>query len=272
MATIELLQITDPHLFGDPSRRLYGLDTADSLRQVLATALAEGRPDAIVATGDIGDDCSEASYRQFRRALGDWRIPVYCLPGNHDDPVLMAEVLADPGFQYCGRARLGAWGVVFLDTHLPGSPSGRLQPAEIGRFEADVLSFDDAPVLICLHHPPVPVGSAWLDACGLENSDEFCSVLDHLPQVRAVIAGHVHQEFEARRGRVRLLTTPSTCAQFTPRTVRCVMDRRPPGYRWIRLHDDGLLETRVAWLPALLAEPLQEDEARRLGQGVDVAR
>jgi Icc protein len=216
MPAFQLLQVTDPHLFGDASRELYGLNTAESLRLVLAAALGAGRrADAIVVTGDIGDDFSAAAYANFRRALAGCGAPVFCLPGNHDDPALMATLLDDRGFQYCGRARLGGWGVVLLDTHLDGDASGRVAPHELARLDADLHALADVPVLVCLHHPPVPVGSAWLDAVGLQNGPEFLAVLDRHPQVRAVLAGHVHQEFDAQRGAVRLLATPSTCARVT---------------------------------------------------------
>jgi 3',5'-cyclic-AMP phosphodiesterase len=74
------------------------------------------------------------------------------------------------------------------------------------------------------------------------------AVIDRHPSVRAVLGGHVHQAFEGRHGDVRVLATPSTCAQFTPRTERCVMDLRPPGYRWLELWPDGTLRTEVRWL------------------------
>ena len=264
MPTIQLLQVTDPHLYADPARRLYGVDTAESLRLVLEAALVDGlRPDAIVVTGDIGDDLSAGAYGRFRRALEGCGVPVYCLPGNHDDPVSMAQLLDRRGFQYCGRARLGGWGLVLLDTHVPGQAHGLIADAELQRLEHDLHALCDVPVVVGLHHPPVPVGSEWLDGVGLLNGDRFLDVLDRNDHVRAVIAGHVHQQFESRRGSVRLLTTPSTCAQFAPGTRTCVMDRRPPGYRRLSLHDDGSFDTQVGWLPALVGEPRDESELRR---------
>jgi Icc protein len=264
MPSVQLLHVTDPHLFADPAQKLYGLNTGDSLREVLHAARAGGPvPDAVIVTGDIGDDLSPGAYQHFRNAVAACGAPVFCLPGNHDDPALMARLFHGDGFQYCGRALLGDWGLVLLDTHLPGEASGRLAAAELARLEADLLALRDRPVLVCLHHPPLSVGSAWLDGVGLHNGDEFFAVIDRHPQVRAVLAGHVHQEFEAQRGNVRIFTTPSTCAQFTPRTERCVMDRRPPGYRWLCLQPDGAVTTRVEWLPTLVGEPQQEDDARR---------
>jgi Icc protein len=47
---------------------------------------------------------------------------------------------------------------------------------------------------------------------------------------------------------VRLLSTPSTCAQFVPRSDGFAIDRRPPGYRWLELRDDGSLSTDVVWI------------------------
>jgi Icc protein len=264
MRTVQLLQLTDPHLFGDPATELYGVNTSQSLRLTLAAALADGPPpDAVIVTGDIGDDMSEAAYGNFRRMLQHCGAPVFCLPGNHDDPALMQLRLNGNGFQYCGRARLGAWGLVLLDTHVAGRPHGRLADQELARLDADLRALDDVPVLVCLHHPPVPVGSTWLDGVGLKNGDDCLALIDRHPHVRCVVAGHVHQEFDAQRGTVRLLTTPSTCAQFTPRTERCVMDQRPPGYRWLGLHADGSITTRVGWLPQLVGQPVDESALRR---------
>jgi len=264
MQTVQLLQVTDPHLFADPATELYGVNTAESLRLTLAAALADGpAPDAVLVTGDIGDDMSAAAYMHFKRALAVCGAPVFCLPGNHDDPALMTQLLNRGGFQYCGSARLGPWGLVLLDTHVPGRPHGRLSGAELERLDAELRALHDVPVLVCLHHPPVPVGSAWLDGVGLLNGTEFLDLIDRHPNVRCVLAGHVHQAFDAQHGSARIIASPSTCAQFTPRTERCVMDDRPPGYRWLSLHDDGAVSTRVGWLPQLVGSPRDENESRR---------
>jgi Icc protein len=63
-----------------------------------------------------------------------------------------------------------------------------------------------------------------------------------------VLGGHVHQVFEQQHHHALVLATPSTCAQFTPHTERCVMDLKPPGYRWLTLLPDGRIDTEVKWL------------------------
>jgi Icc protein len=246
---VRLLHLTDPHLLGDESLEIYDVNTASSLRRVLLEARSNsGAPDAILVTGDIADDRSARAYDHFRNQLRGQGAPVLCLPGNHDTPSLMSAMLNTDGFQYCGRSAFGPWAVIMLDSHVPADPSGRIGAPELERLEVDLRAFSDRHVLVCLHHPPVPVGSAWLDALGLSNSPQLLAVLDRHPQVRAVLAGHVHQASDIERGPVRFLTTPSTCAQFTPRTENCVMDLRPPGYRWLNLLADGSIQTEVRWL------------------------
>ncbi len=121
---VRLLQVTDPHLFGDESQTIYGVTTAVSFHKVLAEAFAPGtaRPDAVLVTGDIADDHTAAAYANFRRALQPYGLPVYCLPGNHDEPGLMTGLVNSDGFQYGGTAEFGAWSAVFIDTHVHGRP------------------------------------------------------------------------------------------------------------------------------------------------------
>lgn len=249
-AAVRLLQVTDPHLFGDESRRIYGVQTAVSLRKVLEEAFKPGtpRPLAILATGDIADDHSAAAYANFRRAVEPYGLPVFCLPGNHDEPSLMTHLVNHSGVQYGGTAEFGDWGAVFIDTHVPNRPEGRVSAQELARLHKSLVRFGDRPTMVGLHHPPLPVGSAWLDGVGLRNADEVLAVINRHPSVRLMLCGHVHQEFEQRHGNALVMTTPSTCAQFTPGTERCVMDMKPPGYRWLELRPDGTVHSEVCWL------------------------
>jgi Icc protein len=63
--------------------------------------------------------------------------------------------------------------------------------------------------------------------------------------------GHVHQELDSERGTVRLFATPSTGAQFLPKSERFAVDSRPPAYRPFALHPDGRIETQVRWVHAM---------------------
>ena len=71
-------------------------------------------------------------------------------------------------------------------------------------------------------------------------------MLARYPQVKAVLWGHVHQEFDQQAAGIRWLATPSTCIQFTPRSADFAVEEKAPGYRWLRLYADGQLETGVS--------------------------
>ena len=58
----------------------------------------------------------------------------------------------------------------------------------------------------------------------------------------------MHQSYDALRKGVRLLATPSTCAQFLPNSDEFAVDPRPPAYRTFALRADGSLLTEVVWV------------------------
>ena len=254
---MQILQFTDPHLYGNAGGHLRGVETDSSLRNVLEHAFA-GEPDcaAILVTGDLVQD-DPTGYLRFKSIFSNVRKPVLCIPGNHDEPEAMRRSLAQEPFQYCGTRTIGAWQFAMLDSYDPGHVGGRLAAAELARLEA-ALGASSAHTLVCLHHHPVPMGSRWLDGIGLANSDEFWRVIDaHAEVVRGVMWGHVHQAFDGHRQGVRLLGTPSTCAQFLPHSDRFALDSRPPAYRSLRLDDDGTIHSEVRWVePASLRSAL----------------
>lgn len=248
---MRVLHITDPHLHADPAARMRGVATEATLRAVLAhAATGPVAPAAVLATGDLVQDETRAGYRRFRTLLAPLDVPVICVPGNHDAPELMAEELAAPPFQLGGSADFGPWRVLALSTWTAQDDGGRLADAELARLRAALADPAPAHLLVALHHHPVPMGSHWLDGVGLRNADALLALVDGHPRVRALLWGHVHQASDRRRGGLRLLSTPSTCAQFRPGSDTFAIDERPPGYRWLDLRPDGRLDTEVVWLPA----------------------
>lgn len=226
-----------------------GVNTDETLVATLHHALADPRrPDLILATGDLVQDETRAGYDRFSELTGNLGMPVYCLPGNHDDPRIMRDVLSRAPFQYCGVARHGDWCLVMLNTWAPNDDGGVLAPGELERLERTLAGDGPAHCLVALHHQPVPMGSRWLDSVALRNADEFLAICDRSSRVRGILWGHVHQASDRERRGVRLMSTPSTCAQFTPASDKFALDTRPAGYRWLDLHPDGSIGTSVVWV------------------------
>jgi Icc protein len=253
---VRLVQISDPHLRADPAGTLRGTASLASLDHVLSHALGT-RPgtDAVLCSGDIVND-EPAGYAHFVRALAPYGRPVYCVPGNHDDPAQMRAALDWPGFQVGGHVDLGAWRIVLVDSCVPGRAAGHVDADGLRALDR-ALAGCEGYALVCVHHHPVAMGSHWLDSVGIENAPEFLAVLDAHPRVRALVWGHVHQCFEGRRHGVRLLATPSTCAQFLPLSEQFAVDSRPPAYRRLTLRADGALDTEVVWVEPVVEQALR---------------
>lgn len=247
---LRLLQLTDSHLRAAPDGEVKGWRTRASLELAVASALdGAAPPDAVLATGDLSQDGSRASYGQFRDILGAVRAPIYCIPGNHDDPEAMAAELSRPPFHYCGDHALGVWRLVMLSTWDGDRGGGRLSQDELQRL-AHVLEHSHEPhVLVVLHHHPVPTGS-WLDKVALDNAAEFLALIDSCARIRGVLWGHVHQAQDGQRRGVRMLGTPSTCFQFMPRVRESDLDPEAgPAWRWLELRPDGRIATQLQFAP-----------------------
>jgi Icc protein len=226
-----------------------GVNTYDTFRAVITHAMsASSPPDAIIATGDLVQDETRTGYERFRGALENYKLPVYCIPGNHDSPETMAEVLNDPPFQVCGCVQLGDWSIILLNSFSSGDDGGRLSIPELARLRETLAANELSHTLICIHHHPVPMGSRWLDGVALRNPDDFFDIVEQFQQVRGVLWGHVHQASDRQRQGVRLMSTPSTCSQFLPYSDDFALDGHLPGYRWLELRSNGTIDTKVVWL------------------------
>lgn len=248
MSVVRITHFTDPHLYGDVNESLRGVATLPALKSALAHARAhDWPPDAVLVTGDIVQD-DPAGYPHFQRLFADLGVPVLCLPGNHDEPQAMRRALAAPPFVTAGFTDIGRWRIVLLDSCIPGAASGALSAESLAALDQALATAGSRHCMVCLHHHPVPMDSRWLDQVGLANAAEFLHTIDAHRNVRVIVWGHVHQTYDALRKGVRLLATPSTCAQFAPHADEFAVDRRPPAYRTLELRADGSLLTEVVWL------------------------
>jgi Icc protein len=252
--SLRVLQLTDTHFFGNSDGRLMGVDTFDTFRQVLKLATERrGTPDFYLLTGDLSQDETQLSYERFADAVNDMHAPAYYLPGNHDARELMETAFGQIGgpFRNDRNFTVDNWNVILLDTQVEGEVGGHLDKDELKRLDTALARHPDKHALVTLHHHPLPVGSQWIDSIKVDNSDEFLEVIDKYPQVRMVLCGHIHQEFETKRGSVRFLGTPSTCVQFKPGSSSFAVDVVPPGFRWLQLNPDGTIETGVIRVQAV---------------------
>jgi Icc protein len=271
---MRILQLSDPHLLADPAGRCHGRPALPLLRHGLLEAvgqlLAGGEaPDLLLISGDLCQDESWGGYVRLADLLADLLalpplehgaegppLPVALLAGNHDHPALLRAALGRRAVIAPAMLRCGAWRVLLLDSHRSGDVAGELGPAQLGWLQRrlDALPADgEASVLVAVHHPPVPIGDAGMDAIGLRDGQELLTLLRPLSALRGLVFGHVHQHWQGSfpgRAEVPLLGCPSTLCGFGP-VQPCPLGRpHDPGGRWLDLGQDGILRQRLLrWAP-----------------------
>jgi len=244
-----ILHLTDLHLHADANYQLKGINTEQSLLDVLQHIQQQPvSADIILITGDLTHDETEAGYQRLARILRPLHIPVYVLPGNHDVVPLMKQCMNQANISTQSHIQLPHWQIIMLDSVLPGSEGGHLANDQFMLLENILKQHPQQHSLVCLHHQPCPVGSRWLDTMQVDNGEQLIELLHQYPNVRALLWGHVHQDFSDGTGNLQLLATPSTCKQFKPQSDDFAMDENPPGYRWLILEDNGKLNTEVVWI------------------------
>jgi len=243
------LHLTDPHLFAEADGSLRGRVTFASLQGVLEhVQRADWKADLVQVTGDIVQDYTPEAYLRFRNAMTALKLPVYCVPGNHDVPSIMREALEREPFHYCDPVETGNWLIAGVDSCVEGSAAGYIDGNELDSLDRLIADSPADHVMVCLHHPPLHIGSKWLDELGLRNGKQFLQRVAGSGKVRLVVFGHVHQAFDGGYGPVRVLGTPSTCRQFALGSDSYALDDNPPAYRRIALGSDGQVDTELVWI------------------------
>jgi Icc protein len=203
-----IAQLSDPHMRVGPDDQ----GSATALARAVAAVLElEPLPDAVLLTGDLAEHAAAAEYERVRELTAPLPMPVHVLPGNHDDPQAMRDHFPLDGageYRYvvdCGGLRL-----VACDTSRRGRDDGELDLDWL----ADQLD-GEVPTIVAMHHPPLETGIGGLDEIGLPRAQRAAlgELLERSPQVRRVVAGHVHRAAFAVLGGCGVIACPSTNLQ-----------------------------------------------------------
>jgi Icc protein len=214
-----IVQISDLHVAGAdaPVRRF--VDTNANLARALGYLEAmRPRPDLVVATGDLTDNGLAEEYALLRALFDGLEIPLFVIPGNHDEVEPLVEMLDNHTYlprdggplQYVieGDVRL-----VAVDTTRPGYHEGMLDADRLQWLDATLSAAPGAPTLLMMHHPPFDTGIWWMDRSHIRGVEELERLVRRHPQVRRVIAGHIHRSIQIAWGETVVSVSPSTAHQ-----------------------------------------------------------
>lgn len=243
---VSLVQITDCHIFAKAEDRMRGMNTRSSFEAVSKAAIENsGNLDLLLATGDLSQDGSAESYDYLRQQFDDMNIATFWLPGNHDEVDSMLEHLNGKQIDAAKHILIAGWQIVLLDSTISGEVHGRVPENQLKFLDDCLRAYPEKHGLVCLHHQALETGSLWIDQIGLQDADRLRQKITQHDNVRGVLWGHVHQETHQTIDDIEWMSTPSSCVQFKPNSKDFAIGTEAPGYRYLDLHPDGSISSRV---------------------------
>ncbi len=239
-------QLSDVHIKAAGKLSYRVVDTAGMLRACVAHLLAQRqRPDAVVFTGDLTDFGRADEYAVLRELLAPLSmppslIPIYLIPGNHDDRAAMREAFPDHAYlrqspvfiQYVIETH--PLRIVAIDTVVPGESGGALCEARLAWLEARLAEQPARPTLVLMHHPPFHTYIGHMDNIGLKGGESLAAVIRRHPQVERVLCGHLHRPIDVRFAGTIASTAPSPAHQVVLDLAADAASQfamEPPAYR-----------------------------------------
>jgi len=242
-----LVQISDIHIGGSED----GKDPIPRFEAVIeAIRSLPNAPDAVLVSGDLTDHGTAEEYEVVGELLGRLELPLYVLPGNHDDRGRMRKAFDLPGegadpIRY--SVEVGELRVVLLDSNVPGRDPGAFDAERLKWLDEELSKEPERPTLLAVHHTPLTTGIPEWDAINLEASDRdaLAAVVVRHPQLRAIVGGHLHRVAASALTGCPVLSAPSAYLQVRPNFHRDeVLWVDPPGFA-IHALRDGELTSQV---------------------------
>lgn len=219
-----IAQLSDAHVGTGPAFLNGQMDTVLALQR--AVSHVEGlnpRPDLVLFTGDLTESGSAAEYAVVSEALSRLPMPVYAVPGNHDDSRMAGAAMAPhmpvasdaPEGVCCYHVLHGGLHLIGLDTVVPHRSHGELGFAQLAWLERTLMACEGEPVLLFMHHPPLPTGIEAMDACSLmSGGDALADLVRQHGAVQGLLCGHLHRPVQMQFGGAPLHVAPSVAHQI----------------------------------------------------------
>jgi len=242
--TIRIVQISDCHLPGDPKQEYRCVSPHDTLKGLLNKVRAFA-PDLLLATGDLSEDASPASYKSLQTYFEPLDAPVLALPGNHDDAELVAETFSGSPVDSLAVSEHGRWQIVRLNSCIEGKVEGHFAEQTLQQLSQVLMIDPFRPRLLALHHQPIPANSPWIDKYRLFAPEAFLALLARSPGVKVVVWGHIHQVHDSKMDGIAMLGGPSSAINSLPGMEKFTADSLGPACRWLELDADGTIRNGV---------------------------
>jgi 3',5'-cyclic AMP phosphodiesterase CpdA len=238
-----IAQISDLHIAMEGHLAYERFDTASCVsRCIECIGRLRPQPDVVLATGDLVDSGSSGEYKRLRDVLAPLAVPVFLIPGNHDDREALRTEFRDHAY-LPSKGRPACYAVeqypvrlLALDTLVPGEKGGALGDGQLDWFEEQLASAPRRPTLVFLHHPPFRTGIPRMDDIGLDaaSAQRLGDIVSRHSQIELVTAGHLHRGLQTRWRGTTASVCPSAAFQFRLNMEPAKLEpapNEPPAYQ-----------------------------------------
>jgi Icc protein len=217
-----IAQISDTHLSVRGQKTCGVAPMADNLRRCVESINAvDPMPDLVLLSGDVTNNFDRDEAELAAEILADLAMPLFVVPGNHDDRQILTEVFGPQG---CKLNETGfvdyviegyPLRIIALDTLDIGKAGGRVSAAQLDWLRARLNEKPQQPTLIFAHHPPLKLGVPETDQDGFVGADALGKLIAVYTNIERFLCGHVHLHINARWSGTMVCTAPSIGMQLT---------------------------------------------------------
>ncbi len=257
---LNFVHISDTHLLHPDERKDFAdinPELAHYAQQVLAqphhtttlsTALVQqinALPvsiDFVLHTGDVAGEAT-TDYEHIAGLLGQIRYPVLYTPGNHDSLAGFQQWLCPQRAPAVCEYEFNGVQIIALDSSRFGiEHGGRLSADQLKRLDVLCSADDDRPLIVAMHHHPLPIAVPWLDELGLTNGADLHQILLQAGQrLRGVFIGHIHHSLDIYKDGILYSSVASAAYQFTvwPQQQQASLEMlADPGFNLVTVSKD----------------------------------
>ena len=212
-----IAQVTDPHIKQEGRLAYKKIDTATNLAACVEHLInLIETPDLILITGDLTDFGRAEEYALVRRLLKPLEMPIFVIPGNHDNRSNLRSAFKDHDYLPENGEYLHyvidnyPLRMIGLDTTIPGKPGGEICNDRLAWLDEQLSIETSKPTLLFMHHPPITTGIVHMDVQNCNNGEALGVMLENHPQVFQILCGHVHRPIHTQWHGITVTIAPSS--------------------------------------------------------------
>lgn len=155
------------------------------------------KPDLVLVTGDISNNGQIKQLEIAKQCLDKLKCPYYVIPGNHDNRADLSKIFNDncqTNEQGLIHYVINEFAVTFIaiDSCKTGLSGAEFTTDSNKWLENELNTYNDKPVVLFMHHPPVNMGIAETNIDGFKGKALLAETIEKHSNIKAILCGHIH--------------------------------------------------------------------------------